>query len=203
MRGHITDDSLIDPGSQQRIDEVACVLQKRGGSATSAEVAADLGIHPSTARFHLDRLVKQGRAETTRRHRAARGRPHTVFTVVNDEGPRAYRLLARMLVEEVAASDDPTATAARIGRRWGRRHRGDVVTVLDEMGFSPAYDAGEIVLRHCPFLDLALDHPQVVCALHCGVIEGVTGTSATIDPNPGDRCVVHTAARRPVSTRNT
>ena len=40
--------------------------------------------------------------------------------------------------------------------------------------------------------DLARDHPQVVCSLHCGVVEGVTGQAATIDANPGVRCVVPT-----------
>ncbi|OIO54228.1 MAG: ArsR family transcriptional regulator, partial [Propionibacterium sp. CG1_02_60_36] len=154
--------SLVDPGSQKRIDEVADALRRRGGSATSAELASDLGIHPSTARFHLDRLVEQGRVEATRRHRATRGRPHTVFTLVSDEGPRAYRLLAQMLVDEVAISNNPTAMAMRIGQRWGRHRRGDLIAVLDDMGFSPAAEEGGIVLRHCPFLDLARDHPQVV-----------------------------------------
>lgn len=186
--------SLVDPGSQKRIDEVADALRRRGGSATSAELASDLRIHPSTARFHLDRLVEQGRAEMTRQHRATRGRPHTVFTLISDEGPRAYRLLAQMFVEEVASSNDPTATAMRIGQRWGRHRHGDLIAVLDDMGFSPAADEDGIVLRHCPFLDLARDHPQVVCSLHCGVVESVTGQAATIDANPGVRCVVHTAA---------
>lgn len=130
--------SLVDPGSQKRIDEVADALRRRGGSATSAELASDLGIHPSTARFHLDRLVEQGRVKVARRHRATRGRPHTVFTLVSDEGPRAYRLLAQMLVDEVALSDNPTAMAIRIGQRWGRHRRGDLIAVLDDMGFSPA-----------------------------------------------------------------
>ena len=73
-RDGMSDTSLVDPGSEKRIDEVADALQKHGGSATSADVAADLGIHPSTARFHLDRLVEQGRVETTRQHRTTRGR---------------------------------------------------------------------------------------------------------------------------------
>lgn len=193
-RDGMSDTSLVDPGSEKRIDEVADALQKHGGSATSADVAADLGIHPSTARFHLDRLVEQGRVETTRQHRTTRGRPHTVFTLVNDEGPRAYRLLAQMLVEEVATSDDPAGTATRIGQRWGHHRPGNLVAVLDEMGFSPAPEDEGIVLRHCPFLDLALGHPQVVCALHCGVVEGVTGKATTIDANPGGKCVIHTAA---------
>ena len=38
--------SLVDPGSQKRIDEVADALRRRGGSATSAELASDLRIHP-------------------------------------------------------------------------------------------------------------------------------------------------------------
>ena len=184
--------SLVDPGSQQRIDEVADALRRRGGSATSAELASDLGIHPSTARFHLDHLVEQGRATMTRRHRATRGRPHTLFILVSDEGPRAYRLLAQMLVEEVVLANNPTATAMRIGQRWGRRRPDDLVAVLDDMGFSPTVEEDGIELRHCPFLDLARDYPQVVCSLHCGVVEGVTGQAATIDANPGVRCVVHT-----------
>src|SRR5690606_41949207 len=60
---------------------------------------------------------------------------------------------------------------------------------------SPAAEEGGIVLRHCPFLDLARDHPQVVCSLHCGVVEGVTGQAATIDANPGVRCVDRKSTR--------
>lgn len=81
--------SLVDPGSQKRIDEVADALRRRGGSATSAELASDLGIHPSTARFHLDRLVEQGRVEATRRHRATRGArtPSLPSSAMKGRGP--------------------------------------------------------------------------------------------------------------------
>jgi len=41
--------SLVDPGSQKRIDEVADALRRRGGSATSAQLAPDPGSPPPPA----------------------------------------------------------------------------------------------------------------------------------------------------------
>lgn len=43
--------SLVDPGSQKRIDEVADALRRRGGSATSAELASDWGFIPRRRDF--------------------------------------------------------------------------------------------------------------------------------------------------------
>lgn len=187
--------SLVDPGSGSRADDVVECLVRRGGSATSSQVASDLGIHPSTARFHLDRLVERGRVTTGQQHRTTRGRPRTVFTLRPDteDGPRAYRLLAAILVEDLARRDDPSAAALEAGRQWGGTRRGDLLATLDEMGFAPAAGGADISLRHCPFLDLASDHPDVVCTLHRGVVEGMTGRSADLTSRPGRVCVLRPA----------
>lgn len=188
--------SLTDPGRGDRSSQVVEALRRRGGEATSAQIAEDLGLHPSTARFHLDHLVAEGRAETRRQERTTRGRPHTIFRLVAgpDDGPRAYQLLASILVDAVAREEDPAEAGLRAGRAWGRRRGGGLDDVLDEMGFAPTREGDVITLRHCPFLDLATAQPRVVCALHRGVIEGVAGIPAQLEAHPGSTCRVRLEA---------
>lgn len=53
-----------------------------------------------------------------------------------------------------------------------------LIELLDTLGFDPApiaTDAGRhgVVLRACPLLDTAGDHPEVMCELHRGMVDGV------------------------------
>jgi predicted ArsR family transcriptional regulator len=48
----------------------------------------------------------------------------------------------------------------------------DLVRLLDEQGFVPEADGSAILMRRCPFHDLAEQHPDVVCAVHRGMISG-------------------------------
>lgn len=220
--------TLTDPGPESRADDVAAALRRRGGTATSAQVASDLGLHPSTARFHLDRLVAAGRAEASREARTTRGRPHTLFTLSEDStcGPRAYQVLSEVLVEALAAGPDPASRARSAGRRWGAGHCGEPFDLLDELGFAPREvahssddDSGtdpggaptdeqrsaastsptrprRIDLHHCPFIDLAQRHPEVVCPLHRGVIEASTSRPVELEAHPGGVCAVTLGAGR-------
>ncbi|HST91379.1 MAG TPA: hypothetical protein VLJ13_04195, partial [Brevundimonas sp.] len=49
--------------------------------------------------------------------------------------------------------------------------------VLADVGFAPAQmrdlPAPVIGLRHCPFREIAVEHPELVCSLHLGLIRGV------------------------------
>ena len=51
-----------------------------------------------------------------------------------------------------------------------------VTTMLAELGFDPAVvaddDVATIAFTHCPFAELAEAHPEVVCHLHRGLIQG-------------------------------
>jgi predicted ArsR family transcriptional regulator len=47
-----------------------------------------------------------------------------------------------------------------------------VVDLLAERGFEPTADGLEIEMRRCPFHDIAELHPEVVCAVHRGVVDG-------------------------------
>ena len=59
-----------------------------------------------------------------------------------------------------------------------------VLRMLRASGFAPELspDGSEILLHHCPFLELAVDQPEVVCGAHLGLIQGAlegTGVAAT------------------------
>lgn len=47
--------------------------------------------------------------------------------------------------------------------------------VLDELDFSPRADRQRrrILLQTCPLLDVAQEFPEVVCAVHEGMVSGV------------------------------
>lgn len=161
------------------------------------EVAGQLGVHPNTARFHLDALVTEGAVECSRRESSGPGRPRTVYAPrpgMDRGGIRGYRLLARMLVSELAASGaDAGVKATRTGRAWGKHlidrsppfHRpahGESVArltaMLTDLGFAPEASGDDeaapdlIRLHHCPFLELAEEYGPIVCPLHLGLMQG-------------------------------
>jgi predicted ArsR family transcriptional regulator len=160
------------------------------------EVAARLGVHPNTVRFHLDALVADGAVDRALGEPSGPGRPRTVYSArrgMDRGGVRGYRLLAQILVGQLAASGPgASATATKAGQGWGSylveqpppstrpTARGSVdrlSAMLADLGFDPQ-PTGEggvpdrIRLRHCPFLELAEEHGQIVCALHLGLMQG-------------------------------
>lgn len=159
--------------------------------ATAADVAERTGLHPSTVRAHLDRLVEAGLLVKARASDGAPGRPAWRYQAAAPQpAPAPYRALASALLEHLATTGDGTDAAVRAGQAWGRR-LADTVTpgdpvrvaldVLRGLHFDPhpaasgAADADEVEvhLRACPFLELVGQHPDVMCALHAGMISGV------------------------------
>ena len=51
---------------------------------------------------------------------------------------------------------------------------------LDRLGFDPPSagdeEAATIAFAHCPFRELAEAHPDLVCCLHRGLVEGFVDT---------------------------
>jgi predicted ArsR family transcriptional regulator len=158
------------------------------------ELAEQVRLHANTVRFHLDRLVAEGAVARHAEERTEPGRPRHSFTAVAGPGThqdiRSYRLLAEMLAGLVADSlPDPEAAATEAGRAWGHYlagrprpyHRADEETslaellrLMDEIGFAPerALAQHEIRLWHCPFLEVAEEHREVVCSVHLGLMQG-------------------------------
>lgn len=159
---------------------------------TVAALARLIHQHPNTVREHLDGLVESGLVERTRSRSTGRGRPAWLYAALEGEdnpGAREYAGLASALAAQLArTSDDPAGDAVEAGRTWGRElaraheparnpteARREVVAVLDELGFSPDPDPRAMVvkLRRCPLLEAAYRHPDIVCGVHLGIVQGV------------------------------
>jgi predicted ArsR family transcriptional regulator len=144
----------------------------------------------------LNRLVTAGLVTREVEEHNGPGRPRLTFTAVADMegGQRSYQLLADMLAGFIAdTSPDAAAQAVELGRTWGRylattpapakrvteeESLRELLHVLDDIGFSPllAEDDSQqpqVLLQHCPFLEVASAHGEVVCSLHLGVMQGV------------------------------
>lgn len=207
----------------RRAEVLAALRRARSGLGT-AEVAERVGVHQNTVRFHLDRLLEDGLVEKVATAPQGPGRPAAVFRAVarmDPTGPRDFKVLAEILTEGLALSERPSTLARDFGRTWGHKHaiggrarpRGragvrQLVDLLETLGFAPERDRLEddghrtIGLRHCPFLEAAHAHAEVICPVHLGLMQGATqawGTSYDVeglDPfvTP-DRCVVHLRER--------
>nr|WP_172890904.1 helix-turn-helix domain-containing protein [Actinoplanes derwentensis] len=177
------------------------LVRRTEGGVTAAEVVEATGLHPSTVRAHLDQLAKSGLLARQRRSDGSPGRPAWRYLAVerpeeHDDGAgRPYREMAAALIGHLARdADDPQAAGVRAGRDWGRSlvaplretavrttPMDGLVQVLDGLGFTPQVvdrpgpGAAVVHLRSCPFLELALAHPDVVCGVHLGVIGGALG----------------------------
>ena len=97
-------------------------------------------------------------------------------------GPRNYKLLSEMLLSHLASEDDAGDAAVRAGEAWGRylvpppapgqrlstaESLDRLIELLADVGFDPQLAPGadadtEVRLRHCPFLELAETHRDLV-----------------------------------------
>jgi predicted ArsR family transcriptional regulator len=90
------------------------------GAVDAAEVAARIGLHVTTVRFHLDTLCDEGTIERTRIQRFGVGRPRTGYVAV--QGRLDYQSLAEILALELGdTTEQRRRRAERAGRRWADR----------------------------------------------------------------------------------
>lgn len=174
--------------SRRRLLEV---LRAADAPMAVPELASAVGLHVTTARFHLDLLQ---RAQLVRRVAAPkegavrRGRPRQLYAAsVHSEAAEGHRELAAVLAGALAAeSESGLKSAEEAGRRWavaqvpveeslswedGTRRVGHL---FERLGFAPRLvDRGSyrhLELDACPFRDLAREFPQVVCSVHLGLL---------------------------------
>ena len=184
---------------RQVLDE----LHAANAPLDAAAVAERLGVHVTTARFHLDRLADAGLARRRTGSEPRRGRPRILYTPTGPERDEESReQLIHVLAGALAAEDTAGTESVDAGRRWADSFEpftdadpaSGVVGVLDRLGFDPDIHERQIRLRACPFRDAAREHPQVVCAVHRGLIEQLlepTGTRARLVPfAEPDLCLV-------------
>lgn len=161
-----------------------------------AELAVLCQLHVTTVRFHLDALTSAGLVSAEPERHPARGRPRRLYRALPPLEPghadSGYERLARVLAAHWASSeDDPVDRAEAAGRAWALDDLTDtpgsprsiedaastLTTLFAEMGFDPELESTpeeiRIRLHACPFESVARQSPNVVCALHLGLMRGV------------------------------
>lgn len=218
-----TDQSVTGLGESRR--HVLAVLQDAGEAMAVADVAARVQLHANTVRFHLDGLIDAGLVQRSIEERDRPGRPRTLYAALPDAlraGQRSYQLLAQILTSYVEAkTPDAQAAALESGEAWGRyvarrpppfqkldaaAASSQLSETLDDIGFAPEEvvvgNKRRINLHQCPFREIAVEHRDVVCSVHLGLMRGVLEEiGAPIDADrlepfvEPDLCVTHLASR--------
>jgi predicted ArsR family transcriptional regulator len=173
---------------------------------TVDEVAAAAGVHRTVAFGHLERLAALGFLETTQR-RGVPGKPANLYALA--AGPlelrhpaRQFAMLAGLLAAGLEGFGDAgVAVAVAAGRRHaatlcasdGGREHGEgeppgaeqALRPLALLGGSYRLDGDRVLTRNCVFQEACAGAPQVVCALHAGMIEGAlaaAGRPVIVEP---------------------
>jgi predicted ArsR family transcriptional regulator len=175
---------------------VLALLQDAGEPMTAAAAAARMGLHVNTARFHLDALTADGLVVREREERSTPGRPKMMYAAASSApgvAGRSYRLPAEILTSYLADRlPDPAASAEEAGHAWGRflteparpfaapdaeQALDALVDGLGRVGFESHVvdERGSLRLEvsHCPFLEVAEGHNDVVCSVHLGLMKGM------------------------------
>jgi predicted ArsR family transcriptional regulator len=199
------------------------LLQTQPQPTTLAALVSATGLHANTVREHLEALEADGLVRRAQAIPEGRGRPAWLYEATGSgDGANEYAGLAAALAVAVQRTSDQPAEDARVaGNAWGhelaRAHgaparttpaaaRREVVALLDEFGFEPRADARAATVRltRCPLLEAAHRSPEVVCAVHLGLVSGALeeygtdpeGTSLEPFAEPG-ACLLHLSARSP------
>lgn len=212
--------ALADPSRARILAELA-----DQSPLDARELADRVGLHVNTVRVHLNALGEAGLVTSETLPPQGRGRPRVAYQASaagGEESGRRYRLLAEILTALVSRFGPGMGTQLEaIGEAWGHYlvdspppytelTEAEAITrlveLLDEIGFQPRLDEGaggrRILMRPCPFLELARAHQDVICPIHLGLIRGALAelkarTRATkLEPfvQP-DLCVARLAAR--------
>lgn len=161
---------------------------------TTAEIADVLGLHVNTVRPHLERMRDVGLLLVDTEARGVVGRPQHRYSLSPDAPslglePPAFPTLARVLLHAAASAGLDRAELADAGRAQGAADAarwpsdapcvGALVVEQERLGFDPTIaeddEGASMAFAHCPFRELAEAHPDLVCALHGGLVDGFVG----------------------------
>ncbi|MEU5258788.1 helix-turn-helix domain-containing protein [Amycolatopsis sp. NPDC021455] len=201
--------AALDEPTRRRLYEY---VVRRPEPVSRDDVAAALGVPRATVAFHLDRLVDErllavGHERRTGRSGPGAGRPAKLYRRSDRQvsvslPERQYELAGQLLAAAVEEADETGGSPREIlGRR--ARERGaelaagapDILDTLEEHGFEPRAEDGEVLLGNCPFHQLARTHTRLVCEMNLGLVEGMLagtgegGLRARLEPHPGFCCV--------------
>ena len=159
---------------------VLAVLADSSEALDAGSIAERVGLHVTTARFHLDQLVAAGLVDRRRGSERRRGRPRILYLpaeAARDDDSRDQ--LIDLLAAALDRTEGHVEESLQAGRQWAAHFESPaadaplpgLVDVLDRLGFEPEAEAELIRLHACPFRGAAREHPDVVCSVHRGLID--------------------------------
>ena len=194
----------------------------------TAEIAETLGLHPNTVRPHLDRMREVGLLDVTTDARGEVGRPQHRYSLAPDAPslglePPTMPMLARMVLSMARRLGANEGDAAAVGEAEGATRATRyaaapsaleaLVADLDRLGFDPVVTGDDeavgddepvtavVAFANCPFADLARDHPDLVCALHRGLVVGFVAQMGDAEVTEFCPLASRTPCRVAVTTR--
>ncbi len=175
-------------------------LRERGEPALVTEVARATGLHPNTAREHLDRLVQARFVARDAEHRGTAGRPRLRYRLLRRPAAATADQRFRTVFLERAAEGVASATADASSQTQVARQLAALELHLDDLGFAPETEAPArtMHLRRCPYATLAHERTELMCEVHLDLArdvlaaEGGPVTAESLEPFVGPRhCLLH------------
>jgi predicted ArsR family transcriptional regulator len=187
---------------------------------STSDIADILDLHVNTVRPHLERMRDVGLLEVATDARGGVGRPQHLYSLAPEAPslglePSPLPTLARALLTAAhqagLAPDEMIEAGREEGERvacaWAADTSALEALIVEQarLGFDPEVvdlDAGAVVgFANCPYRQMAEQHPDLVCSLHRGLVEGlvdglgdaeVTEFHSLVDRTP---CQVELATR--------
>jgi predicted ArsR family transcriptional regulator len=178
-------DAVADPVRLRIVRHLA-----DGRSATLAELADVAGVHLNTIRVHVAALESADVLHSAQKPASGPGRPAVEYRLADGWGLSSTDflelagLLAAALVRAGPDAADLRATGADWGRylvgRPGRRDAAlEMPRALERVGFHADVSGDVVRISGCPCAVVSPDHPEVICALATGLVEGVLAASGS------------------------
>lgn len=163
-------------------------LRRTGAPQPVAAIAAAVGLHANTTRFHLEALIAAGQVHREAEIRQKAGRPRVLYRAEPTTSQELYQDFAGAMVRHFAA---PLADRGRLAEAAGMAWGEEVLTGLQtqpaealprlvgclaRMGYQPELIEGpppSINVHPCPYADLAEVDPETVCRMHLGLLRGL------------------------------
>jgi len=173
-------------------------LTTRRYPVSVVDVAEQFSLHPNAARAHLVKLEQAGLATSSPDRGRGGGRPRRVYSAATIGmapifEPAIFKATTGLLLEVVATRADLDAAAVEaIAQDWGVQYAGNweqegaveamtadyilpgLVRTLETWGFVADLDEEQgVTISRCPLDDLAERHPDGICPLVHGVLQGM------------------------------
>jgi predicted ArsR family transcriptional regulator len=178
-------DAVADPVRLRVVRHLA-----EGGSATLAELADVAGVHLNTIRVHVAALERGDVLRSAQKPASGPGRPAVEYRLVEGWGLSStdFLELAGLLAAALVRTTPDAEALRATGADWGRYlvgrpgHRdveAELPRALERLGFHAAVSAELVQISGCPCAVVSPDHPEIVCALATGLVEGILAASGS------------------------